>query len=561
MPGGHMVDEDLSAEENKSDNAGAWVEEDDLGGWQIDVAEGDACLEQEENDEEAPRPPPKTRLPTGGRRRPLPVRNSEAAVGRGAMKEYLVAARAAPPRLESKEMQLLAEYASFTEELLLTGQGQKVSPTPCGDVSNEEGALRAFLVKLRFGGGPVDGPYVLKAKTVENRLVLLKKALRETVFQAGQLPTWAAAGCRTSNALDKLFQQWRRAETQAEAAAKRRGFITETMVERYCLDLVIRDHTEGRLPMTDVFAGLLLRVQSARSIRHGNLAAARWGDLTWPSAADGYGHVAALDMVITKTIGGMSVRRAVSSKLKSRLLAADVLSDWLLRRWVEDAEAERRGPADFLFPFLRASGDFDFAKPMTNGQHSAVCRTVASHLGLVTTQEELEGYASNCVRRGCAADLGAKLEAVLEASNKRKGRGTKSRMDLDVYMPDDVVLQPGPLFEDPQDIEARFKDSLAQALGPLREDLLCPICGYPKCPCARCAAMRRGRRTAKTGHSCWLSGKLGRTPQKKGWSETEGEAAIRIAQWAEQGVIAEDLPLFKDGYYSWPSFSEEDEVH
>ena len=479
----------------------------------------------------------------------MPSRTAAAAAG---IQGYLQAARAAPPTANSKEMKLLGEYAAFSEEVLLDGQMHSVVSTPVGDVSQEEGTLRAFLVKLRFGGGPVDGLYVLKAKTVENRLVLLKKGLRECVYEAGKLPAWATSGCRTSRTLDKLFQQWRKTEVQMEKAAKKRGFITDDMVERYCLDLVVKDRVEGRLPMAAVFAGLLLRLQSARSIRHVNLASLRWRDVSWPAVARDRAAVAAIDVVVTKVIGNMSVRRAVSSKLKSRLLATDVLSAWFFSRWCEDAEAASRRPDDFFFPFLKATGDYDFGVGMNNPQHCCITRAAAAHLQLVTTEEELVGYASNCVRRGCAADLGARLEAVVEDSNQSRGRGRKSRIDLDVYMPDDVVLRPGPFYEDAAGIESRFRQRMAEALGATKEDRLCPMCGYPSCDCFRCDAMRRGVKSCKSGHSCWLTRRLGRVP-KGGVVEDEEQLAARAAKWAEHAVACDEIPKFHDGRYSWPT--------
>ena len=472
-----------------------------------------------------------------------------------AMEGYLQAARAAPPAVNSKEMQLLSEYVVFTEELLESRELHTLVSTPCGDVSQEEGALRAFLVKLRFGGGPADGPYVLKAKTVENRLVLLKKALRECVHEAGKLPAWAISGCRTSRSLDKLFQQWRKSETQMEAAAQKRGYITDDMVESYCLDLMVKDRIEGRILMEDVFAGLLLRLQSSRSIRHGNLASLRWSDVSWPVTADGRSTLAAIDVIVTKVIGNMSVKRAVTSKLKSRLLAADAVSDWFFRRWCEDAEADRRRPEDFFFPYLKSNGMYDFGAGMNNAQHSSITRAAAAHLKLVTTEEELAGYASTSVRRGCAADLGARLEAVVEDSNKNSGRGKKSRMDLEVYMPDEAVLRPGPLYDDAEGIEHRLRERMADALGTKNEDVLCGVCGYPCCECLRCESIRRGQKSSKSSHSCWLAGRLGRVP-KGGFVEDEEQLNVRAAAWAERGVAHDEVPVFHGGFYAWRTQDE-----
>ena len=84
--------------------------------------------------------------------------------------------------------------------------------------------------------------------------------------------------------------------------------------------------------------------------------------------------------------------------------------------------------------------------------------------------------------------------------------------------------------------------------------MLCPVCGYPKCECLRCADMRRGLRTAKTGHACWLAGKAGRAP-RTGHKETEEQAQQRTDAWAACGCET-DVPTWLGACYGWPSGEE-----
>ena len=143
---------------------------------------------------------------------------------------------------------------------------------------------------------------------------------------------------RPSRSVDKMFQAWRKVEQSDERACVARGFITEEHVERHCLDLMARDASQGRLPAAEVFQGLLLRVQSARSIRHGSLASVRWADVGWEVPADqGVEKIGSISVVVTKNLGHMSARQAVTSKIKSKLLAVDEISAWFFRRWCEEA--------------------------------------------------------------------------------------------------------------------------------------------------------------------------------------------------------------------------------
>jgi hypothetical protein len=261
-------------------------------------------------------------------------------------------------------------------------------------------------------------------------------------------------------------------------------------------------------------------------------------------------------VVVTKNLGHMSARQAVTSKIKSKLLAVDEISAWFFRRWCEEAGAELRRPEDFFFPLITRTGDLDFGRPMTNDQHGKMCRAVAAELGLAATQEELGTFASNCVRRGCAATLVGTIQAVIKASNKRLGRAPESSIDLSTYAPDSVVLQPGPLFEDVAGIAARVREHLSWHLSPQRQSMLCLICGYPKCECLRCGAMQRGSRTPTTSHTCWLAGKTGRAP-RRGRQETEEEAQRRADAWAACGCET-DVPIWVGARYGWPEEAAED---
>jgi len=485
--------------------------------------------------------------------------SSSSSSSSSRLQSYFEEAGASELKPGSSNLRTLREYSRFSVEAAATQSdgggraGPRLTATPGGDISPEEAVARAFLARLRFGGGPTEGPYVLKAKTLENRFTLLKAALRQCLATTGELPSWAVSGCKTSHHVDKMFQQWRRKEQGNEAASVRRGFITDEHVEAYCLRLMAQDAVEARLAPRAVCAALLLRVQSARSIRHGNLATMRWADVGWEAAAaEGVPDVGSLSVVVTKNLGSMSARRAVVSRLKSKLLAADEISGWFFRRWWEDsgAAAGERGPDDYFFPSNSSTGGVDFSKPMTNEQHNQLCRSAAEALRLATTKEELSTFTSTCVRRGCAAALVGELQAVMRASNHRLGRAATSSIDLSTYAPEEVVLQPGPLFDDVDGIASRVQEYFALHAGPRVAALTCPVCGYPRCSCVRCDHLRKGIRTSTRSHVCWMAGQLGRI-SRAGPRETEAQRAARTAAWLALGFDAEEVPFWTGNAFGW----------
>ena len=103
------------------------------------------------------------------------------------------------------------------------------------------------------------------------------------------------------------------------------------------------------------------------------------------------------------------------------------------------------------------------------------------HLNLAITQEELQQYTSTAVRRGIAADLARAVKDVVASTNSRRGRAHGSNIDLTTYAPTSVIVEPGPLFADVEDIKERFDARTTEARSTKQAMLLCSICGYPAC--------------------------------------------------------------------------------
>ena len=71
-----------------------------------------------------------------------------------------------------------------------------------------------------------------------------------------------------------------------------------------------------------------------------------------------------------------------------------------------------------------------------------------------------------CVRWCCAAALVGELQVVMRVSNRRLGRAAASPIDLTTYAPAQVVLQPGPLFDDVDGIASRVREHFEQHAAP-----------------------------------------------------------------------------------------------
>ncbi len=79
-------------------------------------------------------------------------------------------------------------------------------------------------------------------------------------------------------------------------------------------------------------------------------------------------------------------------------------------------------------------------------------------------------------------------------------------MRIPMLVPQDVLTAPGPLHTDTDAIAATVDSALLEHFLPMRDELLCVACGYPRCACGKCSAIAKGKR-GKAQHTCWLEGR------------------------------------------------------
>ena len=131
--------------------------------------------------------------------------------------------------------------------------------------------------------------------------------------------------------------------------------------------------------------------------------------------------------------------------------------------------------------------------------------------------------------------------------NKAFGRVISSRVDLDVYCPEEVLQQSGPLFGDSERIQHDVDNFIAGKLCNWKVQEKCTCCGYPECECIACTELNKVRGTTKktkaTGpHTCALHFVGAGKPKKGGPYDVELNSTLAQA-WATQGVL--DPPAYR----------------
>ncbi len=128
-------------------------------------------------------------------------------------------------------------------------------------------------------------------------------------------------------------------------------------------------------------------------------------------------------------------------------------------------------------------------------------------------------------------------------------------MDIEVYCPEEILGQSGPLFGDTQTIQHKWDEFVTAKLCGNRIESKCTICGYPDCECDSCNVLNRARASgtktkSTSGHTCALRYSALGAPRKGGHYDLELHADLRDA-WASKGVLC--TPSFVKGKgYFWP---------
>lgn len=302
----------------------------------------------------------------------------------------------------------------------------------------------------------------------------------------------------------------------------------------------------GKADRATIGGALLLRLQSGRSHRHVNIP----GNLKFGDTGTLSGHDAAqepvpfINALCTKPLGAMTVQGVANAQGRVQLLLTDKVTQFLWDAWAgEQWTADIPREHAYVFPKQGRDG-FEWNLPMTRLQHDRVVQRCAQVMGLAFTADELKSITSKAVRCGVSAKVARQLRETLTGGSKTLGRAAGSNMDIGVYTPKEVLMEPGPLHSDEADVSARLEQALAEHFGPLKNDLLCKHCGFPGCVCMACGPAKRG------SHTCWLKGRMGPKPRKAGYSETDDQCNARLAAWLGFGI--DEVPVWDGTGYAWP---------
>ena len=435
----------------------------------------------------------------------------------------------------------LIQYCAFSEQLpfkALPPSAKASIQTPGGQMFVSEQVLKAWLSHIRFGGGPVGEAVYPSGHT--KQLAILLKGLKEELKSCGlswaDLPEWV---WQESSSLAQLFRDWKKVDMTTEEPASRRLSISPATIESYCHKVAIAI-MERKATAVEIEEALLLRLQSARSHRHVNMPGGIKVSDHGCDHRDGT-EVHWVTAICSKPLGSMKIEGIANAKGKVKFLITDELTLRLWKAWLEELPCDIDPATSFLFP-KQGKENFDWSVPLTRDQHDRAVQRMAKIMDLSLTPEEIGKLTSKSVRSGVSAEVARVVRDTLTELNRKHGRASSSSMDLSVYCPKEVLMEPGPLFGNTEQIAAKLQSSLAEHFAKKKTELLCRACGFPACPCHAC------RHPKRCPHVCWLAGKCGPKP-KHGFKETDEQLATRVAAWLRFGI--DGLPEFENGVYTW----------
>lgn len=170
--------------------------------------------------------------------------------------------------------------------------------------------------------------------------------------------------------------------------------------------------------------------------RHKNIV-----ELLWEEHVTHHDHIVDIGEDIY-SLKIMQSKTLCKKSVPSDFFVADRISRHLFEQWhfkFAPCNCKENQAHKFLFPCIVHGSTLDFSKPFSFDNHTQACVEVAIHAGYPMPDSTKHGYTSNCVRRGIAATLGQDVKKLLHRHNLNYGRAKNSRVDLDVYCPDDVL--------------------------------------------------------------------------------------------------------------------------
>lgn len=441
------------------------------------------------------------------------------------------------------DMGELAKYSDFCTQVLqapIPEQFKVLVDTSVGPVSLAEGMVQTYLVHMRFGGGPAEGK-VLPSGNVSQIVKILKNlqaCMRHCGLAPQDVPAWVTSHTKS---MTQLIRDFKKADMPTELPTTRRLFVTPEHIESYCISVIIRGKAEMYTSYKEIGEALLLRMQSGRSHRFVNLTSLKLVDTGYKAAASDGESVPFYNICCTKPLGTRTVEGVANARGRVEILVVDPITRYLWDKWMEQTVEQEDDEKEVYFFPKQGKFQFHWDQPMPRVQHDEAVQHCVEALGLPYTKEEIHKFTSKSVRSGVSAQVARVVRESLTGKNKSLGRSATSTMDLGTYCPKEVLMEPGPLFADVESAKARLGEALAKHFAPIKDKLICEVCGYPQCNCPNC---NQGR----ASHTCWLQGRRGRMP-KHGPAEDGGQLAMRASAWGQLGI--DETPVWKLTKYSW----------
>ena len=390
---------------------------------------------------------------------------------------------------------------------------------------------------------------------MKNKWSQTKAGLQHSLADKTLLPTFCTFRNGNHAEISRLFKLW---QTEDLENKPRKPYILPEDIELYCMIVIwefMQDASSDQASCVKLLYALILRFSSGTMVRHKHME-----PMTWKDSVAKHGHIEGFsgDGIYCLTCRPSKLRLKCAGPVQFFL--NDDISNYLMDHWhtlFSPLCARHNVDNKFLFPAIGKHGKFNFQSPFTYKNHKAACIDCIETLGLSVDPADKALYGSNCVRRGVAATLGQTIHNIMLCHNKTYGRVASSRVDLDVYCPDDVLQASGPLFGDVEEINQRFKDFLFDQGSCFAR--MCAMCGFPDCDCEACKVcnVSRGRASKtkqKKQHTCLLAqyvSTTGGAPPKLGYYDELGKTYLKEA-WQAFGV---DPPIFskQDGRscYVW----------
>jgi hypothetical protein len=443
----------------------------------------------------------------------------------------------------TKHLDTMKHYSDFCVQIpgnLLPAHCQPFVETASGPISLHEDIVKAYLTQLRFQGESLTSQVMPSGYVghIAKSFKQLQDGIKDCGLDSADVPGWAE---QATKSITQLMRDWKKVDMPNEMPAARRLFITADTIEDYCIRVIIRN-MEGTASLQDIEDSLLLRVQTARSHRHVNLPGLlTFADTGSEAAASDGEPIPFMHILCTKPLGSLTVQGIANAKGRVKLLITDAITLSLWRLWA-DGPWESEVPKEKAFVFPKQFRDaFVWDQAMPRSQHDKAVQKCARVMSLGLTEPEVNQLTSKAVRSGVSAGVAREVRDVVNGKNRSLGRSASSKMDIGVYTPKEVLMEPGPLHGDTEGIAAKLEQAISEHFAPLQDQLLCPACGFPHCECGACNN-RKGR------HSCWLAGRVGPKP-KNGYKENNEQAVLRMSAWKSFGVHG--VPAWVGSSYAW----------